>query len=84
MASCSSEFEKYTRKAPRVEGELIVGDQPGLWIGLSHKEPPHHHPSRITWLHFESDQGRFSVPINFCPWCGRDLKSNPKAPWKRH
>jgi hypothetical protein len=34
MASCCSEFEKYTREAPRVEGELIVGDKPGLWIGL--------------------------------------------------
>ena len=84
MAYCCAEFEKYAAKGTKADGDKVIDPEEGFWIGRYYRKPPHDNPIRMTWLYYEfSDHRRDVLELNFCPWCGCDLKSNPKAPWKR-
>ena len=62
-----------------------AGDGFGVWIGANHKSPAtllisyewtkeqigDHGKSEITL------DGRWMIPISFCPMCGRELKETP-------
>jgi hypothetical protein len=78
MAWCCERFEE------RIEA---LGKD-GFGIHYSYREPPHN-PGRKLFLLVYRNQAEGSeeqlsgaIQIHYCPWCGSDLSSLPRAPNK--
>jgi hypothetical protein len=67
MVSCCTEFEKHCQKT-----------EEGFWISRSYHLLPYEVRMTLLWYQIAGQPGA-ALRINFCPWCGCDLKSTAKA-----
>ena len=55
-------------------------DKPGFMFWFYFHMPPRNPPGRINGIIYRAADGTSAIiRINFCPWCGANLESNPVA-----
>lgn len=55
-------------------------EKPGFMFSHSMRMPPRDPPIRINGIVYRTvEEATEILRINFCPWCGADLKSYPMA-----
>jgi len=74
MAWCCAKFEEY----------VVSLEKTGFGIHYSYREPPHNPGRKLFLLVFRNQAAASEEPagvaqIHFCPWCGSDLASWPRA-----